>query len=87
MDVFDDLTDTVAAPARAPFPIVPSDTVAIAVLPKAIYVGTGGTVVLRGIDAAADVSFVNVASGQTIDVRASHVRATGTTAANLIGLA
>ena len=41
--------------------------------------------VLRGVAAGADVTYKNVASGSYLEVRASHVRATGTTAADLIG--
>lgn len=54
------------------------------VIPKGIYVGTGGDVVLRGIDGAADVTYRNLPDASYIAVRARHVRATGTTAANLI---
>lgn len=79
--------DSLAAPSRAPFAIIPSDQVALPVVPKAIYVGAGGTVVLRGVGASADVTFRNVASGQVLDVRASHIRAAGTTAGDLVGLA
>ena len=54
------------------------------VIPKGIYVGTGGDVVLRGIDGAADVTYRNLPSASYIAVRARYVRATGTTASNLI---
>ncbi|WP_375391716.1 hypothetical protein [uncultured Sphingomonas sp.] len=87
LDPFQSAGDALLAPARAPFPIVPSDATALPALPKALYVGTGGTLVLRGVDAAADVTLKNVAAGQVVDIRASHVRATGTTAADLVGLA
>lgn len=85
-DPFASTIDALGAPARAPFAISPSDTVALPLLPKAIYVGTAGHLVLRGADAAADVTFKNVAAGQILDVHASHVRATGTTAADLVAL-
>ena len=87
IDPFADFGDSVATSARAPFAVTPSDTVPLPTCPKAIYVGTGGTLVVRGVDAAADVRFVNVGAGTVIDVRASFVRASGTTAADLIGLA
>lgn len=87
LDQFQSAGDALLAPARAPFTIVPDDTAPLPTLPKAIYVGTGGALVLRGVDATADVTLKNVAAGQVIDVRASHVRATGTTAADLVGLA
>ncbi|MEZ5656801.1 MAG: hypothetical protein R3E04_13125 [Sphingobium sp.] len=56
-------------------------------IPKALYVGTGGTVILRGVDSAADVTFKNVANGQILDVQAQFVRATGTTATDIVALA
>ena len=86
-DTFKLTSDSVMAPARAPFAITPHDSSGLPTIPKAIYIGTGGTLVLRGIDGTTDVTFVNLGDGQVLDVRASHVRATGTTAANLIGLA
>lgn len=87
IDRFSDHTDSVGNPSRRPFAVQPSDDVPLPAVPKALYVGTGGTVVLRGIDATEDVRFVNVAAGSVLDVRASHVRGTGTTAADLVGLA
>lgn len=86
-DTFQTMSDSPTAPSRAPFAIVPHDSTALPTLPKAIFVGSGGTVTLRGVDAATDVVLKNVASGQVLDIRASHVRATGTTAADLVGLA
>ena len=80
-----DYSDSPIAPARAPFAIVPSDAQPLPRPIKAIYVGTGGQVTLRGVEAAADVTYKNVASGTYLEVCASHVRATGTTAADLVG--
>ena len=77
--------DSLDSPARAPFAIVPSDTLPLSPVPKRLYVGTGGHVVLRGMDGAADVTYRNVASGVYLNVRPGFVRATGTTAADLIG--
>lgn len=79
--------DTLIASSINPYAIAPHDIDPLPVVPKAIYVGTGGDVTLRGIGAAGDVTFRNVPAGMIIDVRASHVRATGTTAADLIALA
>lgn len=79
--------DAPAAPSRAPFAITPHDTNALTTIPKALYVGTGGTLVLRGVEGTVDVTFRNVANGQVLDVRAHYIRMTGTTAADIIGLA
>jgi hypothetical protein len=84
-DKFRSFADTPGTSSRAPFAIVPQDTAELPSIPKGIYVGTGGDVVLRGVDGAADVTYRNLPDASYIAVRASHVRATGTTAANLIG--
>lgn len=85
-DSFASFTPSLNDPARDGFAVAQSDTAALPVVPRALYVGTGGTLVVRCVDSAADVSFKNVASGQFLDIRVSHVRATGTTAADIVGL-
>lgn len=86
-DSFGSALDSLIAPARNCFAIAPHDVSTLPALPKAVYVGTGGTIVLRTVDSSQDVTFINVASGSVLDVRATIIRATGTTAANMIGLA
>jgi hypothetical protein len=77
-------TDSLTAPARAPYVIAPSDAVPLPVVPKGIYIGTGGHVTLRGIDASIDVTYRNLPDASYLNVRAAYVRATGTTAADMI---
>lgn len=77
--------DSASSPARIPFAITPSDTQPLPTLPKGIYVGTGGDVTLRGVNATADVTYRNLPDASYIAVHASHVRATGTTASDLVG--
>jgi hypothetical protein len=86
-DAFASHSRAAVDPARDAFAIFPHDSSEIAVLPRAIFVGTGGDLVLRAVDSDADVTLKNVASGQVIDVRVQYVRAAGTTAADLVGLA
>lgn len=86
-DPFTLQADNASSPSRAPFAVVPNDTDPLPLVPKALYIGTGGDVVLRGAGGSSDVVFRNVASGQVIDVRASYVRATGTSAADIVALA
>lgn len=86
-DNFDQAVDSVIAPARNCFPVIPSDTGELVLLPKAIYIGTGGNLVVRPVDGNADVTFVNLPNGAILDVRIVAVRATGTTAGDLVGLA
>lgn len=86
-DNFEPAIDSLISPSRNAFSITPDDVVPLPSLPKAIYVGTGGTIALRGVDSTQDVILYNVANGSIIDVRAKFIRATGTTAMNLVGLA
>ena len=78
--------DQLSDPSAAPFAISPHDTNALTRLCKAIYVGSGGTIILRAPGSDTDVAFVGVPSGMVLPVRASHIRATGTTAGNLVAL-
>ncbi len=77
--------DWLIAPARAPFSITPHDGNALQTIPKRLYIGTGGQLTLRGIGAASDVVYRNVADGVYLNVRPSHIRASGTTASDIIG--
>lgn len=86
-DPFAALADSAQAPSRNAIAITPHDANELPLLPKALYIGTGGHVTLRSVDAVADVTFRNVASGQVIDVRARFVRAAGTTASDIVALA
>lgn len=85
-DRFDRSGDSPSSPARDAFMVAPHDTTALARLPKALLIGIGGTLTLRAVDAAADIA-VTVTAGQIVPIRASHVRATGTTAGQIVGLA
>ena len=86
-DPFSDSADSAIAAARAPYPVIPSDSIELAVIPKALYVGCGGTIVLRGSAGDSDVTFRNVPAGSVLDVRVRFVRATGTTATDIVALA
>lgn len=87
LDPFDEFRDSPVAPSRLTFAISPDDLSDLPIVPKAIYVGTGGTIVLRALDSDQDSVFTNLASGTILPVRARAIRATGTTAADLVGLA
>jgi len=86
-DRFETQIDTLTQPAREAFAITPHATNEIDPLPKAIFVGTGGQITLRAAGSVTDVVFRNVASGQILDVRARYIRAQGTTAGDIVGLA
>lgn len=86
-DRFASFSDSPMSPSRDCFSVIPDDLAELPTVPKAIYVGTGGDIALRSIDGVADVTFRNLPSGFILDVRVSHLRATGTTASNIVGLA
>jgi hypothetical protein len=83
-DRFSSTTDSLTSPSRAPFSIVPHDRNPLPIVPKGIYVGTGGHVRLRGMDSDADVTYRNLPDSSYIAVRATFVRVTGTTASDMI---
>jgi hypothetical protein len=84
-DDFGSASTRLDSPASSAVAITPSDTVDLANVTRAIYVGTGGdlTVIMRG---GQSVTFTAVPQGVMLSVRASRVLATGTTATNLVGV-
>ena len=85
-DQFANAADQVSAPATRAVSVTPHDSNALADIPKALFIGTGGTIVMRGANDSADRSWKNVPSGSVLPFRAQYVRATGTTAADLLAL-
>jgi hypothetical protein len=85
-DQFQNHADHVSAPATRAVAVSPHDSNALADIPKALFVGTGGTIVMRGVNGSVDQSWKNVPSGSVLPFRAQYVRATGTTAADLLAL-
>ena len=53
---------------------------------SAIYVGVGGDVVVTLAGSGSDFTFNNLASGQLLPVQITNVKATTTTATNMIAL-
>lgn len=86
-DLYASAADSPIAPAERCFTVTPHDTAALAYATKALFVGTGGDVTLRSVLGTEDVVFKNLADGSVIDVRVSAVRATGTSAGDIVGLA
>lgn len=66
--------------------VTPHNTTALNPIPTALYVGTGGDVVLRARGDSTDVTFSNVPDGSHIFVEAQYVRATNTTASDILAL-
>ena len=85
-DIFESRADAVSAPASRAIAVTPDDSAALGRLPKALYIGEGGTLTLRAAADATDSVWRNVPSGTVLPIRASHVRATGTTASGILAL-
>lgn len=85
-DVFEGGVDSASAPATRAVAVAPHDVTSLPEIPKALFVGTGGDIVMRGVHGGADAVWKGVASGSVLPFRAEYVRATGTTAADLLAL-
>lgn len=72
-------------PAAHGFSISPSDISDLPETTRAIYVGTPGNLVVN-LASGASLTFTNVPSGTVLPVRVSAVKATGTSATDLVGL-
>lgn len=76
-DRFKNHQDSVTGPARHCFAVQPSDTAPLPLVTKALRAGGTGIITFRALGDEADVEHP-VIEGERIDVRASHVRRTGT---------
>jgi len=65
--------------------ITPSDSADLADVTQAIYVGGAGVLVVI-MQGGQTVTFSGIAAGTVLEVRASRVKATGTTATLLLAL-
>ena len=67
--------------------VTPNDSTDLSGGPcRAIYVGTGGDVTVYPKGSTTEVTFKNVATGAVLPVVAQRIRATNTTATNLVAL-
>ena len=63
-----------------------SDAGTLAVVTRALYVGSAGDLVVRMAGGNAFVTLANVAAGSLLPIRVDRVLATGTSAGSLLGL-
>lgn len=77
--------DSPAAHAKV---VTPADDVDLTKTTRAIYVGVGGNlaVKMRGIEGDSIVTFVGVPTGALLPIRVREVRATSTTATNIVAI-
>lgn len=86
-DPFCDSVNNLVSPAQECFSITPTDSAELPRATKALFIGVGGDVTLVPLSGTAAVTFRNLPAGSILDVRVRAVRATGTTASALVGMA
>lgn len=64
--------------------VTPSDTVALTVPTRALWVGTGGDIAVKL--GGSVLSLVNVPDGRLLPICPTHVMSTGTTASDIVAL-
>jgi hypothetical protein len=71
------------SPAGDGVAITPSDTVDLAVVPRRLWIGGAGNVTINTL-AGRSLTYTGVPAGTYLQMRASRVFATGTTATNIV---
>jgi hypothetical protein len=67
-----------------PLTVTASDSTTYSPILEAIYIGTGGTLIIKNNDGVS-VTYTNLPNASWLDVRATKVMTTGTTASGIIG--
>lgn len=79
--------ETSESPARNSYSVTPHDSNEIGTYePKGVWVGSGGTIVGQLIGDTADRTFVNVANGTFLPFKFRLIKATGTTASDIVAV-
>lgn len=84
LDTFKNHSRSLTSPPEHAIVVLPDDQQALAVVTRALFIGTGGDVAVR-MFGGETVTLANVPSGTLLPLRVDYVFATGTTADNLIG--
>jgi hypothetical protein len=84
-DRFASHAPSLTGPASAGFAISPNDTLALPETTRALFVGSGGSIVVE-MASGAILTLEAVADGALLPLRVARVLATGTTAAAIVGL-
>lgn len=78
--------DSPLGSASHAFAVTEHDTDELAQIPRALFIGTGGDLVVNMADSDTDITFKNVPSGAVLDIQVRRVK-TATTAADIVALA
>lgn len=85
-DNFENHASSITAPATNAFAITPADATDLAEVTRSIFVGGSGNVSVV-MQSGQQVTFQGLVSGAFLPIRARRIRATGTTATAIVGLA
>jgi len=85
-DRFADFQPSLSGPASTGFTVVPDDGTDLPEATRALYVGMGGNLAVTMLSGAEFV-LTGLPDGSLLPLRAVRVRATGTTAGAIVGLA
>lgn len=85
VDTFSDTKATLTSPIEGGESVTPNDSAELTNVTRQLYVGTGGDIVVVTKDDT-QLTFTNVQGGSLLDIRVKQVRATNTTASNILAL-
>ena len=77
--------DAISAPAQRGFAITPSDGADLAAETRGLWVGASGDLVLV-LASGDEVTLVGAVGGSVLPLRIKRIKATGTSATQLVGL-
>lgn len=77
--------DAISAPAQRGFAITPSDAVDLAAETRGLWIGASGDLALV-LASGDEITLAGALGGTVLPLRVRRVRATGTTATQLVGL-
>ena len=79
------MQEGMTSPADNAAAVTPSDSTDLSYISRALYVGTGGNIVVTMMGGG-DVTFTNVQDGSNLPIRVSRVKSTSTTASNIVNI-
>lgn len=85
-DRFADFQPSLSGPASTGFAVVPDDAADLPEATRALYVGIGGDLAVTMLSGA-ELVLTGLADGSLLPLRVIRVRATGTSAGAIVGLA
>ena len=85
-DRFADFQPSLSGPASTGFSVAPNDAADLPEATRALYIGTGGNLAVTMLSGA-ELVLAGLPDGSLLPLRVVRVRATGTTAAAIVGLA